>query len=66
MSKTTELAGFKEWLQTLEAHDIERWLMDDFWHDRLGGSEFLRAFLLSRRGVDMRTKCKAYGLNDND
>jgi len=52
----TNLAEFQEWLKTLEPHDLWRWLCDAYWKDQLEGSEIERAYLLSQKGVDMRTK----------
>lgn len=51
-----DLDKFQEWLRTVEPHDIWRWLCDAYWHNQLKGTELERAYLLSQKGVDMRTK----------
>lgn len=51
-----DLKNFQEWLRTVEPHDLWRWLSDAYWHGELEGTEIKRAYLLSQRGVDMRTK----------
>lgn len=51
-----DLDKFQEWLRTVESHDLWRWLCDAYWQDQLKGTELERAYLLSHKGVDMRTK----------
>jgi hypothetical protein len=52
----TGLDKFQEWLKTVEPVDLWRWLSDAYWHNQLEGTELMRAFLLSQKGVDMRIK----------
>jgi len=52
----TDFAGFPEWLKTVEPHDLWRWVCDACWKDQLEGSQIEQAYLLSQKGVDMRTK----------
>jgi hypothetical protein len=51
-----DLDKFQEWLKMVEPHDLWRWLCDAYWKDQLKGSEIERAYLLSQKGIDMRTK----------
>ena len=50
-----DIAEFKNWLMTVAPHDLERWLLDAYWKGDLEGSEMERAFLLSKKDVNMRT-----------
>jgi hypothetical protein len=51
----SDLAKFQAWLRQVGQYDIWRWLCDAYWHDQLEGTELKRAYLLSQRGVNMRT-----------
>ena len=52
----TDIAEFKEWLMTVAPNDLERWLLDAYWHEQLEDTELRRAYLLSKKGVDIRTQ----------
>lgn len=52
----TDLDKFQDWLKTVPPHDLWRWLCDAYWQGELKGTELERAYLLSHKGVDMRTK----------
>ncbi len=51
----TDLVEFQTWLRRVGPHDLWKWLCDAYWHDQLEGTELRRAYLLSKRGVEMRT-----------
>lgn len=51
----SDLTEFQAWLRRIGPHDLWRWICDAYWHDQLEGTELNRAYLLSQRGVDMRT-----------
>ena len=53
--KTADLQEFMEWVKTVRRDELEKWLADAFWKDQLVGTEIHRFFLLSQKGVDMRT-----------
>jgi hypothetical protein len=51
----SDLAEFQAWLRRVGPHDLWKWICDAYWHDQLEGTELKRAYLLSKKGVDMRT-----------
>jgi len=51
----SDIGEFKDWLMSVAPHDLERWLLDAYWHEQLDDTELRRAFLLSKKGVDIRT-----------
>ena len=50
------LEEFITWLQTVCSDKLQRWLCDDYWHNKLNDTELIRFFKLSQKGVDMRMK----------
>lgn len=51
-----DLDKFQQWLQTVEPHDLWRWLCAAYWLGELKGTELERAYLLSQKGIDLRTQ----------
>lgn len=52
------LREFIAWLATVSPDDLRRWLADAYWKDQLEDTEIKRFFLLSLKGIDMRSKAE--------
>jgi len=50
-----ELRDFIVWLETVDAEELKRWLADGCWKGQLQETELFRNFLLTEKGIDMRT-----------
>lgn len=56
--RVDNIEEFDEWISNLftagpTRERVRQWLVDAFWKDQLKGTELLRAFLLSQRGIQM-------------
>lgn len=56
MDKNQKFAEFVEWIKTIQRDELERWIIDAYWHDQLKDTEINRFFELKLYGIDMRTQ----------